>query len=92
MQDGEQLIFEQEGDEDPEQTSGDVIITLKMVAHSVFVRKGHNLYMKEIVSLKESLVGFKRNVERLDASKFSVSRSGVTPHGMDFFWIEWREK
>ena len=86
MADGQRITFEGEADESPDYTAGDVMFTIRTAPHPVFIRRGDNLYMKEHISLKEALVGFKRSVKQLDGSEVKVERTGVTPQGLIYGW------
>jgi len=46
MHDGENFIFESEGDEEPNITPGDVIFIIKQKQHDIFQRKGNDLWIK----------------------------------------------
>ncbi|KAJ3045938.1 DnaJ- protein scj1 [Rhizophlyctis rosea] len=81
MVDGQKIAFEGEADESPDATAGDVIFTLRTAPHPVFTRRGDNLYMKEHISLKEALLGFRHQVTQLDGSVVKIEREGVTQHG-----------
>ncbi|KAJ3300748.1 DnaJ- protein scj1 [Borealophlyctis nickersoniae] len=81
MSDGQRIVFEQEGDESPDITPGDVVFIVRTVPHPVFTRKGSNLYMKEVLTLKEALLGFQKVVKHLDGKDLTISRDGVTQPG-----------
>ncbi|TPX45534.1 hypothetical protein SeLEV6574_g03813 [Synchytrium endobioticum] len=77
MPDGYRITFEGEADESPEYRAGDLHFHVKMLPHSVFTRQGSNLRMKEILSLKEALLGFERNLTHLDGKQITIERKGV---------------
>ncbi|KAI9096158.1 hypothetical protein DFS34DRAFT_155724 [Phlyctochytrium arcticum] len=81
MDDQQKIVMEQEADESPEITPGDIILTLKTSPHPVFTRQGDNLYAKEFITLKEALLGFTKKIRHLDGEFISVSRDGVTQPG-----------
>lgn len=93
MPDGHQIIFEQEADEQPETTPGDVVFKIKTLPHKRFVRKGDNLHLKMTISLLEvhfsatsssyhqALVGFSKKIKHLDGHEVEVTRDVVTKPG-----------
>ena len=44
--DGHAIVFENEGDQHPDITSGDIVFIVRMEEHPVFRREGDNLYRK----------------------------------------------
>ncbi|KAJ3012967.1 DnaJ- protein scj1 [Thoreauomyces humboldtii] len=81
MQDAQRIVLDQESDESPDVTPGDLIFTVRATPHPVFTRNGDNLYMKETISLKEALLGVDRKVKHLDGRVVNIKRSGVTQPG-----------
>jgi len=81
MTDGQQITFEQEGDETPETTPGNLIFKLVTFPHKKFTRKGDDLYYKGQISLLESLVGFTKHVKHLDGHVVTLERETVTKPG-----------
>jgi len=81
MPDGHQIVFEQEADESPEVTPGDVIFKIKTMPHKRFERRGNDLHMKMTISLLEALVGFSKNIKHLDGHEVIVKRDEVTKPG-----------
>jgi DnaJ-class molecular chaperone with C-terminal Zn finger domain len=61
--------FPFEADQSPDITSGDVIIILQYLPHSLFQRNGHHLIMSKTLSLSESLCGFEFSFPFLDSTK-----------------------
>ncbi|RUS30153.1 hypothetical protein BC938DRAFT_479787 [Jimgerdemannia flammicorona] len=82
LADRQSIVFEREGDESPDIIPGDIIYTIRQVAHPTFVREGNNLYVKETINLIESLTGFEKTIIHLDGAVVTLKRTGaVTPHG-----------
>ncbi|CAG8433922.1 12138_t:CDS:2 [Ambispora gerdemannii] len=81
MAEGEQIIFEKEGDESPDIIPGNIVLTLKTIPHPAFTRKGDNLYTKETVTLLEALTGFEINITHLDDRTVTIRRDKVTSPG-----------
>eukprot|EP00761_Pharyngomonas_kirbyi_P002207 gb/GECH01002211.1/.p1 GENE.gb/GECH01002211.1/~~gb/GECH01002211.1/.p1 ORF type:complete len:498 (+),score=96.90 gb/GECH01002211.1/:1-1494(+) len=68
MEDKEQIIFKQAGDEYPGRIPGDIVFTLKQKKHSRFVRVGNDLFIGQRISLLEALTGFTLHIQTLDSS------------------------
>jgi len=81
MPDGYSIVFEQEADENPEVTPGDVIFKIKTTPHKRFERKGNDLHMKMTISLLEGLVGFSKVIKHLDSHDVIVKRDEITKPG-----------
>jgi len=65
MKDGQKIKFEQEGDQAPGITPGDIIIVLDEKEHSTFKRDGSDLHLKMNIELADALCGFTRIVKTL---------------------------
>ena len=66
MSDGEKIIFEGEGDQEPLLKAGDVIIILDEKEHPHFRRRGDDLICNMTLQLVESLCGFQKVIRTLD--------------------------
>ncbi|KAJ0406954.1 hypothetical protein P43SY_005187 [Pythium insidiosum] len=77
--DGFEVELEGYADEVPGQTPGHVRLQVQTVPHAVFTRDGDDLWMDMRLSLRESLVGFRRTFEHLDGRVVEVARDEVTP-------------
>lgn len=77
MPDGERVVFEGEGDENPEHAAGDVVFVLNTLPHATFVRDGVDLKIKRRISLREALLGFEFTLKHLDGVDIVVKREGV---------------
>ena len=78
MDNGHTIKYAMMGEQKPGIVPGDVIFTVKTKKHNVFERKGKNLWMTITLTVKEALLGFKRNIEHLDGHIVKVAREGVT--------------
>jgi len=67
--------FYGDGDEVPGAIAGDLYVKLLIEKHSVFDRKGADLYIKKTISLYEALTGTMFQVEHLDGSKINITSS-----------------
>eukprot|EP00501_MAST-03F_sp_TOSAG23-6_P001457 GSMAST32.ASY1.ANO1.1514.1 assembled CDS len=81
MADGESLKFERMGQQSPGEIPGDVIFLIKEGTHDVFTRDGNNLRMKLKLSLKEALLGFKKDIPHMDEHSFVISSSNISRPG-----------
>lgn len=66
MRDGQKIVFNGEGDHEPDSQPGDIIILLDEKEHSTFVHAGTDLMMKMPLQLVEALCGFQRIVKTMD--------------------------
>ena len=57
MVDGQKIIFNEEGDQEPELELGDIIIMLDEKEHPVFKRNGSDLILRLEIQLVEALCG-----------------------------------
>jgi DnaJ family protein A protein 2 len=53
--------------------AGDVVFIVEIEKHSVYERKGADLFYKKKISLLEALTGFSLQLEHLDKTKFTVA-------------------
>ncbi|KAJ3062147.1 DnaJ- protein scj1 [Podochytrium sp. JEL0797] len=81
MADGQRVVFDSEGDEHPDVTSGDVVFVVKTEPHPVFVRDANHLRTFKEITLRDALLGFKFDVMHLDGKSVTVSREGTTQPG-----------
>lgn len=67
----------------PKKIPGDALVTIKVAKHSTFKRLGNDLMVDVKVSLKEALLGFKRELVHLDGHivKFGMSKNEVLQPG-----------
>ena len=72
MKNGDQIVFEKEGEQVPDMLQGDIIFVLKQNQHSVFRRVGDNLYMNMDITLEEALLGFKKQIKHLDGHMVDI--------------------
>eukprot|EP00033_Pygsuia_biforma_P001968 GCRY01002191.1.p1 GENE.GCRY01002191.1~~GCRY01002191.1.p1 ORF type:complete len:414 (+),score=80.90 GCRY01002191.1:86-1327(+) len=81
MKDGETLVYENEADQGPDMTPGDVIFQLQTAPHPVFSRSGDDLHMNVKISLLQALVGFETQFYHLDNHPIPVKKQSVTKPG-----------
>lgn len=78
MRDGYQYPFIAEGEPHIDGEPGDLIMIIKTQKHSVFERRGDDLYINLTVSLRDALVGFSIDITHLDGHIVSLHREKVT--------------
>ncbi|KAA0721894.1 DnaJ -like protein subfamily A member 1 [Triplophysa tibetana] len=66
MKDGQKIVLNGEGDQEPGLDPGDIIIVLDQKEHPVFTRKGKDLIVSMELQLVESLCGFQKPLKTLD--------------------------
>ncbi|KAJ3129448.1 DnaJ- protein scj1 [Physocladia obscura] len=81
MPDEYHIVFENEGDEHPDITAGDIHFVIETVDHPIFTRDGKNLKISKEISLKEALLGVKYDVIHLDGKSITILREGTTQPG-----------
>lgn len=73
MKDGQKILFNGEGDQEPGLEPGDVVIVMDEQPHDHFVRKGNDLYMRMDIQLVEALCGFQKVIQTLDNRSLLVT-------------------
>ncbi|XP_042560480.1 dnaJ homolog subfamily A member 1 [Clupea harengus] len=73
MKDGQKIVFNGEGDQEPGLEPGDIIMVLDQREHGVFTRQGENLTMTMELQLVEALCGFQKPVQTLDNRTLMVT-------------------
>ena len=81
MNNGEQIRFDGEADEEPGETPGNLIFIIETQPHEKFQRKNHDLYMIKKIGLWEALLNKKIEITHLDDNKFYVEYHKVIKHG-----------
>lgn len=67
-----------EGDQDKDHIPADIIIKIEEQDKSGWSRRGHHLYQELDITLKESLLGFKREIKHLDGRSVMIGMEGLT--------------
>merc|ERR1719269_541696 len=70
--DQHKINFSEKADEIPDGEAGDVVFVLQEQPHSVFKRKGDDLYIERTISLSEALCGFAMEMDSLDGRKLVI--------------------
>lgn len=66
MVDGQKIVFNDEGDQEPGLKPGDIIIVLDEKDHPRFKRSGSDLILRMNIELVEALCGFQKVIHTLD--------------------------
>lgn len=74
--------FGGEGEPHIDGDPGDLIFKVHELKHSIFERRGNDLYTNISISLQESLTGFKVEIPHLDGRKVVIERKAITPYGL----------
>ena len=72
MRDGEKVVFQGMGDDEPKVQPGNVNFVVKEREHDTFKRKGADLLMHKTLTLNEALTGFSFAVTHLDKRQIVV--------------------
>ncbi|RYH31349.1 J domain-containing protein [archaeon] len=78
MKDGDQIKFDQVADEAVGHIPGDLVFIIQQAPDTDFRREGDDLHMNMVITLHESLVGFKKSFKHLDGHQVVVDKSDVT--------------
>lgn len=83
MSGSERIVFNGEGDQEPDLAPGDIIIILDEKEHPLFKRSGIDLVYRQEILLVEALCGFKKVIRTLDGRDLLFVREPgeVTKHG-----------
>lgn len=74
MHNGQKIVFNGEGNQEPGLQPGNILIKLHEKEHAVFQRRHHDLVMKMPLQLTEALCGFQKVIRTLDARDLVVTR------------------
>ncbi|XP_023029781.1 dnaJ heat shock protein family (Hsp40) member A4-like [Leptinotarsa decemlineata] len=83
MTDGQKIIFNGEGDQEPELEAGDIIIVLDEKEHPLYKRSGNDLILRMEIQLVEALCGFQKLIKTLDDRDLVITNlpGEVIKHG-----------
>ena len=70
--------FAGKGEPHMEGEAGDLLFKVKTAKHSVFERRGDDLYTNVTIPLQEALVGFDMELKHLDGHKVDIKREKIT--------------
>jgi len=77
MKNGQEIIFEEYGDEKIGHVPGDLIISLKQKPHTHFEREGDDLKVRIGINLLDAVTGFQRTIQHVDGHDVLISSDEV---------------
>jgi len=77
MNDGQELQFEELGDESIGHIPGDLLVVLRQTPHPHFVRDGDNLKLRLGIDLADALVGFEKTIKHVDGHDVVIKSNEV---------------
>ncbi|KVI04008.1 Chaperone DnaJ, C-terminal [Cynara cardunculus var. scolymus] len=78
MQDGQEVVFYEEGEPIIDGEAGDLKFRIRTATHDRFRREGSNLYTTATITLAQALVGFEKTVTHLDEHLVDIGTKGIT--------------
>ena len=78
MRDEQETKFLAEGEPHVDGEPGDLVLKIRTVPHSLFERKGDDLYTNVTITLLDALNGFKMEIKQLDGRKLLIDREKIT--------------
>lgn len=78
MDNGSLITFIGESEQNPDWFPGDIIFNVKVRSHSRFRREGNDLHTTVKLSLREALLGYKKEIPHLDGHVVQIEHDGVT--------------
>ncbi|KAG4917259.1 hypothetical protein JHK87_054816 [Glycine soja] len=78
MQDGQEVLFFEDGEPIIDGESGDLRIRIRTAPHDLFRREGNDLHTTVTITLVQALVGFEKTVKHLDEHLVDISTKGIT--------------
>jgi DnaJ family protein B protein 11 len=78
MQDGQEIVFYEDGEPIIDGEPGDLKFVIRTQPHVRFQRDGNNLHTTVTISLLDALVGFKKDMKHLDGHLVAVGTNKIT--------------
>ncbi|GLT42622.1 hypothetical protein SLA2020_166120 [Shorea laevis] len=78
MQDGEEVVFYDDGEPKIDGEPGDLKFRIRTAPHNRFRREVNDLHTTVTITLVEALVGFERTIKHLDDHLVDISSKGIT--------------
>ena len=69
MSHGQKIVLRGAADQDPHMEAGDIVFYIDQIPHPVFRRRGNDLFVKQEVSLLDSLTGASVTLDHLNGEK-----------------------
>ncbi|PON72420.1 Terminal organelle assembly protein [Trema orientale] len=78
MQDGQEVLFYEDGEPIIDGEAGDLKFRIHTAAHDRFTREGNDLHTTVTITLVQALVGFEKTIKHLDDHLVNISSKGIT--------------
>ncbi|XP_075511464.1 dnaJ protein ERDJ3B-like [Primulina tabacum] len=78
MQDGQEVLFYEDGEPIVDGEAGDLKFRIRTAPHDRFSREGNDLHTTVTITLVQALVGFEKTIKHLDEHLVDVSSKGIT--------------
>ncbi|KAI9098923.1 hypothetical protein K1719_024690 [Acacia pycnantha] len=78
MQDGQEVLFYEDGEPIIDGESGDLRFRILTAPHDVFRREGNDLHTTVTITLVQALVGFEKTIKHLDEHLVDISSKKIT--------------
>ncbi|KAG9459594.1 hypothetical protein H6P81_004102 [Aristolochia fimbriata] len=78
MQDGQEVVFYEDGEPVIDGEPGDLKFRIKTAPHDRFRREGNDLHTTVTISLLQALVGFEKSIKHLDDHLVDIGTKGIT--------------
>jgi DnaJ family protein B protein 11 len=78
MQDGEEVVFYEDGEPIIDGETGDLKFRIRTAPHDLFKREGNDLRTTVTITLVQALVGFEKTIKHLDEHLVDISSKVIT--------------
>ncbi|KAJ8565850.1 hypothetical protein K7X08_008426 [Anisodus acutangulus] len=78
MQDGQEVVFYEDGEPKIDGEPGDLKFRIRTAPHDRFTREGNDLRTTVTITLVQALVGFEKTIKHLDDHLVDISSKGIT--------------
>ncbi|KAL5791915.1 hypothetical protein ACOSP7_000509 [Xanthoceras sorbifolium] len=78
MQDGQEVVFYEDGEPIIDGEPGDLKFRIRTAPHDVFRRERNDLHTTVTITLVQALVGFEKTIKHLDEHLVDISSKGIT--------------
>ncbi|KAJ9187857.1 hypothetical protein P3X46_003272 [Hevea brasiliensis] len=78
MQDGQEVVFYEDGEPKIDGEPGDLKFRIRTAPHDRFRREGNDLHTTVTITLVQALVGFEKTIKHLDEKLVDISTKGIT--------------
>ncbi|XP_073066203.1 dnaJ protein ERDJ3B-like [Primulina eburnea] len=78
MQDGQEVLFYEDGEPKVDGEAGDLKFRIHTAPHDRFRREGNDLHATITITLVQALVGFEKTIKHLDEHLVDISFKGIT--------------